>query len=316
MEFSDTSLGASSAFQEGHKSSMMETEKASRDAIVELLNEATMSMDGSAKIENLRKVQELLMHKDETLLDSFLDEVMGFQKDRSQEVRKFVVGFMEEACKKDPEILPEVVMNLQMMMADEAVTIQKRVIQAMIHIYRVALIWLSKSKTVTDNMQAVWTVICRLKDIVLTLLDSDNDGIRTHTIKFMEMLVISQTHLQEESLRNNRSYSSTSATTGGNLSMKNYFYYNHADFCLDQVPLTLKIARPRKLEEEANRVFEELLKYHGSSHISSANLMTCMGSLTNIAKLRPQFMPKVSPIGIPGNIINIFHLSLLFLRNR
>merc|ERR1719370_196625 len=62
---------------------------------------------------------------------------------------------------------------------------------------------------------------------------------------------------------------------------------------LSDVPLTLKIARPRKLEEEAVRIFDMLVKYHGSAHISSANLMTCMGSLTNIAKLRPFFMAKV-----------------------
>ena len=36
-----------------------------------------------------------------------------------------------------------------------------------------------------------------------------------------------------------------------------------------------------------------MVRYHGSAHISSANLMTCMGSLTNIAKLRPSFMSAV-----------------------
>jgi len=42
------------------------------------------------------------------------------------------------------------------------------------------------------------------------------------------------------------------------------------------------------------QVFDELLKYHGSAHISSANLMICMGALTNIAKQRPNvFMAKV-----------------------
>jgi symplekin len=47
------------------------------------------------------------------------------------------------------------------------------------------------------------------------------------------------------------------------------------------------------LEEEAGIIFDELIKYHGSNHISSANLMTTMGSLTNIAKSRPVFMAKV-----------------------
>ena len=142
-------------------------------------------------------------------------------------------------------------------------------LQAMTHIYRVALGWISKAKSISENMEAVWTVVCLIKDIILTLLESENDGIRTYTVKFMEMLVITQTHLEEDSL-----------------SRAN-------DMSLSDVPLTLKIARPRKLEEEARLVFEQMIQYHGSTHISSANLMTCMGSLTNVAKYRPQFMPKV-----------------------
>merc|ERR1719470_329276 len=101
------------------------------------------------------------------------------------------------------------------------------------------------------------------------LLDSDNDGMRTMTVKFMEMAVLIQTHREPESVA------------------------KEADFCLDNLPYGMKLARPRKLEEEARRIFDMLVKYHGSAHISSANLMTCMGSLTNIAKLRPFFMAKV-----------------------
>ena len=245
----------------------------SRERIVELLNEASTSTDTSEKLESLRKVQELLVHKEPVLLDNFLDEMMGFsQNNHNQEVRKFVVGFIEEACKKDPEILPDVIMNLQIMMEDDdlkAVAVQKRVIQAMTHIYKVALTWLSKAKSVTEQMTATWSVICHIKEVINLMLEHGNDGVRTHTIKFMEMLVITQTHTEEESMKRPN------------------------DLSLDDVPLTLKVVRPRKLEEEARNVFEELVKLHGSEHISSANLMTTMGSLSNIAKLRPQFMPKV-----------------------
>merc|ERR1719470_365222 len=101
------------------------------------------------------------------------------------------------------------------------------------------------------------------------LLDSDNDGMRTMTVKFMEMAVLIQTRREAESVAKEN------------------------DFCLDSIPLGLKLVRPRRLEEEAVRIFDMLVKYHGSAHISSANLMTCMGSLTNIAKLRPFFMAKV-----------------------
>jgi len=238
--------------------------------VVELLNSAQMASSGDAgKIDALRAVQELIIHKEPTLLDNFLDEVLAFQTDRSQDVRKFVVGFIEEACRRDPELLPKVIANMQLMMGDSAVVVQKRVIQAMTHLYRSALQWLSKAKSISDSMEAAWGLMCNMKEIITELLDSDNDGIRTMTLKFMEMVVLTQTRREQESA------------------------VKEKDFCLDDVPLGLKVARPRKLEEEARKIFEEMVKYHGSPHISSANLMTCMGSLTAIAKLRPVFMPKV-----------------------
>ena len=40
-------------------------------------------------------------------------------------------------------------------------------------------------------------------------------------------------------------------------------------------------------------VLGKLLAFQGSIHISSVNLMTCMSSLTIIARARPQFLGKV-----------------------
>lgn len=42
-----------------------------------------------------------------------------------------------------------------------------------------------------------------------------------------------------------------------------------------------------------SNLFEVLIKFHGSPHISSANLLTCVGVLTNIAKTRAEFMLRV-----------------------
>ena len=92
----------------------------------------------------------------------------------------------------------------------------------------------------------------------------------------MEMLVVAQTHAEE----------STGSAKSGN--------GNKDSFSLDDVPMTLKLFRRRKLEDEAQVVFDDLVKFHGSSHISSANLMTCMSSLSSIAKSRPSpFLAKV-----------------------
>ena len=71
---------------------------------------------------------------------------MQFQISGSQEVRKFVVGFIEEACKKDPNFLSRVMPNLGMLLMDESVDVRKRVIRALTFLYKLCLQWLSKVK--------------------------------------------------------------------------------------------------------------------------------------------------------------------------
>ena len=56
-----------------------------------------MATNDKDKINKLSQVQELVVNKRPDLLDSFNDEIVAFQTDRSAEVRKYVVGFMEEA---------------------------------------------------------------------------------------------------------------------------------------------------------------------------------------------------------------------------
>lgn len=38
--------------------------------------------------------------------------------------------------------------------------------------------------------EACWDMVTQIKEDVLELLDSDNDGVRTHAIKFTESLII------------------------------------------------------------------------------------------------------------------------------
>lgn len=160
-------------------------------------------------------------------------------------------------------------LNLHMLLCDESIPVQKRVIQAAITIYRRTLAWLCKAQNITDEMEAAWKQLSTIKLEIANMIDSDNDGIRTSSVKFLECVVLLQTYPDEtENRRPN-------------------------DFSLDDVPLTLKIARRRKLEEEASNLFELLVKFHGSPHISSANLLACIGVLTNIAKSRAEFMVHV-----------------------
>lgn len=64
--------------------------------VVDWLNTASLTST-SSKVELLSKVQETIINNDINLLDNFLDEMLAFQSDRNADVRKFIVGFIEEA---------------------------------------------------------------------------------------------------------------------------------------------------------------------------------------------------------------------------
>jgi symplekin len=239
------------------------------ELVTQWLNNAAVARSSSEKLEYFHKLKEVLLRKSPHLLQKFLPNILNFTTDKNGDIKRALVGFIEELCKLRESLLPKVMLNLHMLLCDESIAVQKRVIQALIGIYRKTLGWLCKASLVTEEMENTWKQLSAIKLEIANMIDSDNDGIRTSSVKFLECVVLLQTYPdQTESSKPN-------------------------DFSLDDVPLTLKIARRRKLEEEANTLFELLLKFHGSPHISSANLLTCLGVVTNIAKSRAEFMSRV-----------------------
>lgn len=255
---------------------MEEEEKAegvsTHDRVVELLNQASLMQRDSQRISNLKIVQELIIHKEPDLLDSFLDEMLAFQADKSQDVKKFVVGFMEDACKKDPDYLIKMVPNMVLLLQDDTVAVVKRVVLALTQLYKVTVQWIAKAKKLKDEMKPVWQSVNQMKGKMLEMLDSENDGVRTHAVKFVESVAVT-----------------LSVKTSDSVVPKN----QEGDITLDQIPEDHAILKYKKLEDEGKKAFECLLEFLASPHISSINLMTCMGALTNIAKQRPQYIARV-----------------------
>ncbi|XP_066261627.1 symplekin [Euwallacea similis] len=239
------------------------------EEVVENINNALVSPQASEKVHFLAKVKELLLYKYPHLLLKYLPNVLGFVTDKQQDVKRNLVGFIEELCKVRENFISKIMATLHMLLCDESIQVQKRVIQATITIYRRTLSWICRAPTITEEMEEGWKQLNTIKLEIANMIDSDNDGIRTSSVKFLECVVLLQ------------SYPDEAETKKVN------------DFSLDNVPLTLKIARRRKLEEEASNLFELLVKFHGSPHISSANLLACIGVLTNIAKNRAEFMVRV-----------------------
>lgn len=239
-----------------------------RSRVVEWINEM-MVAEPSKKCELLAKIQEVILGTCPELIEEFLDHIMSFAHDPHTDVRKQMIGFMEQICKQKPEFVPQIVNIISMLLRDSFTQVIKRVIQACSSIYKNGLQWICARTEITDSTEQAWNVLSLVKAQILDMIDNDNDGIRTNVLKFLEGVVILQTYPDEDSQTREN------------------------DFSLEDIPLTMKIIRRRKLEEEAMNIFDILLKFHAATHISSVNLIACSGSLSTIAKMRPSLMNPV-----------------------
>ncbi|KAL0994032.1 hypothetical protein UPYG_G00116950 [Umbra pygmaea] len=258
---------ASQFFNEDTKSIDMTTS----EKVVDLLNQAAL-ISTDSKLTVLKQVQELIINKDPSLLDNFLDEIIAFQTDKSMEVRKFVIGFIEEACKRDNELLPRLIANLNMLLKDESVNVLKKAILTLTQLYKVALQWFVRSRVMSDMQEACWDMVTQMKEDVLNLLDMDNDGVRTHAIKFTESLIITLSPRTSDSDTPKR---------------------QEGDISLDKIPKDHPYIRYDTLCEEGKSALEQLLRFMVHPAISSINLTTALGSLATLARQRPMFMSEV-----------------------
>lgn len=118
--------------------------------------------------------------------------------------------------KRDNELLLKLLGNLNMVLKDESVNVVKKAILTFTQLYKVTLQvfvispglkcltgsfiitdcsglshqWLLRTKSISYVQEGCWDMVTQMKGEVLALLDSDNDGVRTHAIKFTESLII------------------------------------------------------------------------------------------------------------------------------
>ncbi|KAH8417101.1 hypothetical protein KR222_003259 [Zaprionus bogoriensis] len=239
-----------------------------RAKVVEWCNEFGTS-NASVKCELIAKVQEIVLGSCVELAEEFLEPVLSLAHDQNQEVRKQVVSFVEQTCKVKVELLPYVINVISMLLRDGSAQVIKRVIQACGSIYKNGLQYLCSLTDTTDSAEQAWNVLSLIKAQILDLIDNENDGIRTNAIKFLEGIIILQSYADEDSMK------------------------READFSLSDVPEHCKLIRRQKLQDEGTNIFDIMLQFHGTTHISSVNLIACTSSLCTVAKMRPVFMAPV-----------------------
>ncbi|KAG9508620.1 Symplekin [Fragariocoptes setiger] len=266
--------------------------------VTDLINQAIVASNASEKVECLYKVQELALNHG--IIDNFLEEILAFQNDRSPAVRKFAVGFIEESCKKDGEIFPKSIINLTALLTDDNADVVKRATQASTQLFKYLIKWTATKAqkyrqqlpTLDNNnveatfnleddvVEQTWRSWHNIKQIIFNSLEnSQNDGVRTQCIKFVETTIILQTpkdkYTDEDHTYN--IHDALVSLTSTDSDAPSVFTNQHKEMIL----------------EEAEQLFEQLIIFHGKPHISSVNLMATMQSLALISRQRSQFMSKV-----------------------
>ncbi|XP_050344199.1 symplekin [Nymphalis io] len=234
--------------------------------LVQWINEAGMA-EGTKKANLVRKIVEVLLHQAPQMVPVYMENILSLVNDKSTDVKRQVVAFIEELSKAFPHLLPKIIGQLQLLVIDSVIAVQKRAIQAASIVYRNVLIWICKESAEVSEMQYVWEHLTELKLLILNMIDSDNEGIRTHSIKFLEEVVLLQSSNPSDD--------------------------SDEDFRLENLPTHLAFLKRNAMEEESDHIFQLLLKFHNSQHISSVNLMACMTTLCLVAKLRPKYLSSV-----------------------
>ncbi|KAH0820956.1 hypothetical protein GEV33_001835 [Tenebrio molitor] len=102
------------------------------ELVTQWLNNAAVARSSSEKLEYFHKLKEVLLRKSPHLLQKFLPNILNFTTDKNGDIKRALVGFIEELCKLRESLLPKVMLNLHMLLCDESIAVQKRVIQALI----------------------------------------------------------------------------------------------------------------------------------------------------------------------------------------
>ncbi|CAG9135473.1 unnamed protein product [Plutella xylostella] len=240
---------------------------AAQNQLVTWLNEAGLA-EGGRRAELLRKAAEVLLHQLPALLPAHLDLVLSHAADKHTDVKKVVIGFIEQISSVSPDLLPRCVALLGALAGGGgAAAVQKRAIQAASLVFRNALLWLPQAALDRPaDAKLVWDELTKLKLVVLNLVDNDNEGIRTHSVKFLEEVV----HLQ------------TPADPGAAPAER-------------PPPLPALPGLDRAaLQQEAEHIFQLLVKFHSSAHISAVNLMACTAALCGLARARARHAPPAA----------------------
>eukprot|EP00250_Pteridium_aquilinum_P033702 c611_g1_i1 orf=440-4438(-) len=166
-----------------------------REEAVSYLNDAKMLGDTSAKTNMLKRLKEILLHRDPSLLEEFVPHLMELQTERSSPIRNYLVQMIQEIGLRHSEHIPSMVPILLTLMGDDTPAVARHAISTGSSLFRstfeqVALQGIYAGH-VDTKLQRSWGWMTTLKDAVYSASkEHSNDGVRLLAIKFIEMVIL------------------------------------------------------------------------------------------------------------------------------
>ncbi|KAG0626679.1 hypothetical protein M758_2G143300 [Ceratodon purpureus] len=259
-----------------------------RDQAVALLNEVKMTGETSAKVDLLKSLMELVLHRDpSSLLPEFVPYLMELQTETGSPIRKYLAEMIEGIGTQHVDFVPIMVPVLLALLRDSAPAVARRAVTSGSNIFRIVLEQVALqgvySGQVERRLLDCWNWMTFFKDAVYSLaFQHGNDGIRLLAVKFVESTILLFTPDPSGSLPNQQS--SDGSSKGFNMA---WVAGGHP------------VLDANALGQEASKSLGLLLNQLRAPEASSLPCLVAIviiNSLAGIAKRRPSMFGRILPV--------------------
>lgn len=176
----------------------MERERAQgrlREEAVRLLNTYKYNVDTASKMEPLRQLKEILLHREPSLLPEFVPYLLELQGERSSPIRKFLAEMIEELGLKYLEYLPDMVPVLIAFLKDDTPAVARQAVSTGTNLFRNTLEEVALhgiySGQVDNCLEDSWSWMVKFKDAVYPIaFQPGTDGVKLLAVKFVETTIL------------------------------------------------------------------------------------------------------------------------------
>lgn len=255
-----------------------------RDLVSELLNEARTSND---KLHMLHQIREIVLHREQSLINEVVPEALEFMQERAVGIRKFLVVFSGEAFEKSTTILPSILNLFNHLVTDTNEIVVTHVTRELKKAYdkMVMNIVNIPLKTKQSAQQAdpkqMWqhlrTVTTRLIDVISS---EKGESMRDACLALAESLVVFG--LPAPPVSHDPRLKRTAVKDSGSSGLS-----------IEDVPLHHAFINRNELEQEAEDIFKKMLLWTTrggpQGHPFTPSQMSILGQgIARIASQRPR----------------------------